>query len=124
MYTLNSAELGVWGEAKAAGYLKHLGWRILGRNIKEKFGEIDILTRDNKNVLVFMEVKTLRAEPEGLQPEDHLTEAKLFKMKKMAEAFVNANPRLVHAAGWRIDLIAISVFADGHAELKHYENLS
>lgn len=116
--------LGVWGEAKAAGYLKGLGWLILGRNIKEKFGEIDILTRDTKNVLVFMEVKTLRVYGGGLAPEDNLTAAKLFKMKKMAEAFANDNPRLIHAAGWRIDLIAIRVLGNGGFELKHYENLS
>ncbi len=115
--------LGKTGEYLAAKHLEGRGWRVLGRNIRQKFGEIDILAREPAGTLVFTEVKTLRVLKGGLVPEDNLTAAKLAKMRKMAEAFANGNPQLVGKNGWRIDLLAIAVNPDGNTAIRHYENL-
>ncbi|MEK7212568.1 MAG: YraN family protein [Patescibacteria group bacterium] len=118
-------ETGIFGENLATNHLKSRGWQILGRNIRGKGGEIDILAKDRNGTLVFVEVKTLQTIPGGLMPEDHLTRAKLTKLRRMAELISSKNPELVREdRGWRIDLVAIGMGDTGEPEIKHYENIS
>ena len=50
-------KLGDRGEDVALNYLKNQGYEILDRNWQRKWGEIDIVAREN-NEIVFLEVKT------------------------------------------------------------------
>ena len=50
-------EIGDIGEEFAVKYLKKKRYRIVARNFRKKYGEIDIIA-ENKNYLVFVEVKT------------------------------------------------------------------
>lgn len=61
------AELGRWGEAIAADYLRNHNHRILRRNFRyQNSGEIDLITRDKtEQVLCFIEVKTRTSERFG-----------------------------------------------------------
>lgn len=52
-----SQMLGKKGEKIASKYLKKLGYKILTENYTCKFGEIDIIAKEGKD-LVFVEVKT------------------------------------------------------------------
>lgn len=52
------------GEALAEKFLKKKGYKILQRNFRTRFGEIDIIALDNKT-LVFVEVKARSAEAYG-----------------------------------------------------------
>lgn len=56
MYT-NSNEIGAIGERKVAEYLKSKGCIIIKRNWKDRYGEVDIIAQDSKNI-IFVEVKT------------------------------------------------------------------
>lgn len=49
--------IGDFGEDLAAKHLRKSGFKIVGRNVREGKFEIDIIA-ENKNVLVFAEVKT------------------------------------------------------------------
>ena len=49
--------LGAAGETRAAKFLKKQGCRILERNYRTPFGEVDIVARDGADI-VFAEVKT------------------------------------------------------------------
>jgi putative endonuclease len=50
-------QLGARGEALAEKYLKGAGYRILARNYRCRYGEIDLIAEEGGN-LVFVEVKT------------------------------------------------------------------
>jgi putative endonuclease len=52
-----------WKEAEenAARYLKKKGYRIIDRNYRTRFGEIDIIARYGE-YLVFVEVKSGKSE--------------------------------------------------------------
>lgn len=52
----DSKQFGRLGESIAVGHLKKNGYRILARNYRNRFGEIDIIAR-HRDVIVFVEVK-------------------------------------------------------------------
>jgi len=51
--------LGRLGEELAAAHLRRIGFRILGRNVRTRHGEIDLIAFDGRT-LVFAEVKARR----------------------------------------------------------------
>ena len=52
-------QLGRLGERLAAEHLERLGYRILARNHRTRYGELDLVAADEQT-LVFCEVKTRR----------------------------------------------------------------
>ena len=53
---MNTHECGADKEQLAADYLTRFGYRILARNLRTHFGEIDLIAMD-QDYLVFIEVK-------------------------------------------------------------------
>ena len=59
MTMLTRAEIGALGERLAADHLTRLGLRILARNWRCRYGELDVIAVDPvDDVVVFVEVKT------------------------------------------------------------------
>ena len=54
---MNHIELGRYGEDLATNYLKSQGYDVLERNIRYRFGEVDIIAK-KENMLIVVEVKT------------------------------------------------------------------
>jgi putative endonuclease len=116
--------IGKLGEDIACDYLINRGYKIIERNYREKWGELDIIAKDPENILVFVEVKTIRQLPNAvaeLQPEDNLTAAKLKKLQRTASMYAGFNENLVDEnRGWRIDLVAVALPGN---KVVHYENI-
>ncbi|MDO8516189.1 MAG: YraN family protein [bacterium] len=134
----NHISIGKIGEDMASKYLQERGCRIIERNYKERFGEIDIIAKGKGGRLLFVEVKTLakNEDENALIPEDNMSASKIGKFKRVAQAFANANPALVREnAGWQIDCIAISIprqaleraddltYIMENSEMRYYENI-
>ncbi len=64
----HNKKLGAQGEKKARRYLFFHGWKIIAKNYKTPFGEIDIIAK-KKDVLAFIEVKTRLSDIFGLPSE-------------------------------------------------------
>lgn len=77
----NTHVKGAANEAIAAEYLKKQGYKILQTNFNSKVGEIDIIALD-KNVLVFIEVKSKDTDKFGL-PREQVT---VYKQRKIINA--------------------------------------
>lgn len=60
----NQRQTGMLYERQAAEYLRNLGYEILDRNYRCRFGEIDIVAKDGRYV-VFCEVKYRRDSRKG-----------------------------------------------------------
>src|SRR3989338_229599 len=97
------------GEDFACRYLIRKGYRIIDRNSRKKYGEIDIVARDHDGTLVFVEVKALR-NIDSMMPEDNMTKDKLRKLRKICEGYANSNQGLIkEERGWRMDVLAIEI---------------
>ncbi len=124
----NNEKIGKLGEKIACGYLVKKGYKIVDRNYKRKFGEIDVIAKSKEGTLVFCEVKTIRemGNPfDWIAPEDNATAHKLRKMRRVAQFFAAKNQDLIREdKGWRIDLLAIVLSSNETIirRIKHYEN--
>ena len=81
--------LGAMGEAAAAEWLRKKKWKILAMNYRCRFGELDVVARDGKE-LVFVEVKLRRTG--GYAPAaEYVTPAKQRKLRLAAESWLAEN---------------------------------
>ena len=79
--------LGRTGERLAAEKLQNQGYRILERNFRCSYGEIDLVAED-VNDLIFVEVKTRRGSAYGL-PEEAVTLRKRRKLTQVASYYLD-----------------------------------
>lgn len=108
------------GESLAVGYLQKKGYKIIVRNFRTRFGELDIICRKN-DTLIFVEVKTKTSGDFGT-PEEMFTKSKLAKVKKMADVYLVTNNLNNYLC--RIDLIAVNLDENSQKpQINHYENL-
>ncbi|WAC07340.1 MAG: YraN family protein [Thermodesulfobacteriota bacterium] len=96
-------EMGKRGEKLAIGFLKKLRYKILEKNFRCKFGEIDIIALQG-NTLVFVEVKT-RSSLEYGCPQASVTARKRYQLTKVAFFYLQKNRLFDRAA--RFDVVAI-----------------
>jgi len=115
------------GENIACEYLIYKKYKILQRNYRKSFGEIDIIAKSMDGILVFLEVKTLSRDNQSdrtFTPEDNFTTHKRIKVNRICGFFAGEHPDMFNEEfGWRIDLIAVTLFGDGRSEVRHYENV-
>src|ERR1700742_5239817 len=109
--------LGRRGEALAAEHLERLGYRIVARNYRTRFGELDLVATDDF-VLVFCEVKTRRAG----DPWDSLGEAKRRQVRSMGRAWLADVRERPRCSELRFDAIGVVIDRDGAlVRLEHLE---
>jgi len=100
--------LGRRGERLAAEHLERLGYRVVARNYRTRFGELDLVATD-EYVLVFCEVKTRRSG----DPWQNLGDAKRRQVRSMGATWlaeVHDRPR---TSELRFDAIGIRLDRDG-----------
>lgn len=105
--------LGKEGEELAVSFCKKKGYRILEKNYKTVFGEIDIVARDGDKI-VFIEVKT-RADDTFGYPFEAVDAKKREKIRKVALCFMKKFKQEVPA---RFDVLSISL-DDGRKRVEH-----
>ena len=74
------------GELAAAKYLKNNGYKILEKNYRKIYGEIDIIAQKGENI-AFVEVKTRKSDVYGT-PSEFVTVSKQRKIKKTAYTYI------------------------------------
>jgi len=112
--TRNQA-LGAFGEAYAARHLAARGMVVLDRNWRCSAGEIDLVLRDGR-VLVVCEVKTRSSEAFG-SPLEGVTERKAARLRRLAARWLAEHDlRPPHV---RIDLVGVLMPAGGSPVVEH-----
>lgn len=103
------------GEKVAKRYLESKGYRILDTNLKLFLGEIDILAKDRRS-LVIVEVKTVRGSGFGLA-QDLVRYKKQNKLRNLGRALEQKYPNRTI----RIDVIGVDL-SDSEPKIEHIEN--
>lgn len=107
-------QVGQIGEQIASRYLEQKGFRILGMNYREAWGEIDIIA-EKDNTVRFVEVKTVSREniddvsreKNDYRPEEMVHPAKLHKVARTAEMYMNSR-----GDGREYQIDVVGVFLD------------
>ena len=103
------ARLGASGERLAAAALERQGYRVLARNWRCVYGEIDLVAED-RGELVFVEVKARRGQRMG-SPEEGVTATKRRKLLASAQTYLAERGEEQRA--YRFDVVAIELDESG-----------
>jgi putative endonuclease len=85
--TFARQRLGIDGETLACLELERLGYSIVERRFRTRFGEIDVVA-DDRGTVVFVEVKT-RTDSSFSDPAESVTKQKQRRLVSMAEQYVS-----------------------------------
>jgi len=111
--------IGKTGECIAESFLRQNKYKVLERNYKTPFGEIDLIVLDN-GTIVFVEVKT-RTQDDFGPPQVSVTDQKSSHILKNAAYYLKK--RHCTDEYCRIDVIAINLSPTGGFErLEHIKN--
>ena len=126
----NNKKTGAVGESIAAKFLEGRGFKILARNYRKKYGEVDIIAQKGKSVR-FVEVKSVvlhvkiaggglsretrgyghatiapLATLSGYKPEELVHPLKIRKISRVAETYMGDMPQ---SLDYQIDVIAVFI---------------
>lgn len=118
---MNSREKGRRGEGIAEDYLKKNNYKLIDKNYYTRWGEIDIIARDQKtDELVLVEVKMRSSRVCGY-PEEAVTESKLEKLEMTTEIYRQEKQE---NGRYRFDCLAIEeIVGDKNFKITHYKNI-
>lgn len=112
-------QLGNRGEVEAALFLERLGYKILHRQLRGRYGEIDLVALDGQTI-VFVEVKTRTSSAAG-HPTESVTLDKQAKITRSALVFLKKHRWLNRRS--RFDVVAITwPSGDEPPTIQHYVN--
>jgi len=111
---MDKRQVGELGEGVACRFLMKQGHKILDRNYRKKWGEIDIIS-EKEAVIHFVEVKSVSREtlPDnvthetgGYKPEDNVHPWKLKKIYRTVQTYL-LDKKVSDETEWQIDVIAV-----------------
>ena len=119
--TPKASKLGENGEQFVAEYLTKIGYQIMSRNWRVREGELDIVARDQNGLIIFVEVKTRTSIAFG-DPLESIDRKKLFRIQKLALAWLATNLRLGNP--YRIDSAGVIISRSGEITLDYRKGIS
>ena len=125
--SMDSKQLGNFGEKIACRYLEQKGYKILARNYVKELsavlkGEIDVIAKKD-GIISFIEVKTSKDFPgAGFSPEDRVNFSKQRQIIKIAQMWLGEK-KIPLDSKWQIDVVALRIdLVFGKAKIRHFEN--
>ncbi len=114
--------LGTRGESLALAHMQRLGFALVARNHRTRWGEIDLIVYDG-TTLVFVEVKTRRASARAGSALDAVAPVKQHQVRKIAAAWLAEVADRPRSAELRFDVVGVTVDRDGSLlRLDHVEH--
>lgn len=119
--TMTRIQLGAMGEALAVDHLMRMGLRILQRNWRCRYGELDIIARDDAtSTVVFVEVKTRTGDGYGGLAHA-VTPRKVLRLRRLAGLWLAGQDQ--RCAAIRIDVIGVRVGRRRTPEITHLQGI-
>lgn len=122
-------KIGDLGERIAIRYLKNKGFKVVERNYRKKWGEIDIICRKGR-ITYFIEVKTISRslftendERGGYRAEDNVHRYKLERISRTIQSYL-MDSKLNPEGEWQFDLVTVVVDSKSKkAKVERLENI-
>ena len=108
---------GLLAERAAADYLKKHRLKLLDYNYYTKFGEIDLIFKDKRNI-IFVEVKARQAK-RGIAPKEYVDIHKQRKIILAAQSYLSSHPSKLQP---RFDVVEVYFENDTIKSIEHLEN--
>jgi len=108
---------GTAGEAAAAKFLKKNGYKILAKNYRKTYGEIDIVAQNGENI-AFVEVKTRKSDLFGT-PAEFVTVKKQKRIIKAAYAYIQQHNL---DAEFTFDIVEVYLDKNKIKNINHIKN--
>ena len=116
----NTKLLGAWGEEQAAIYLRKKKYQILAMNYSCRFGEIDLIAANRKN-LDFVEVK-LRKGSSFAAAHEYVDQHKQERLRTTAQLYLSQNPTKLRPRFDVIEIYAAEGVQTIHPIINHMED--
>ena len=100
---MKTQQIGRYGEDLAARFLIKQGFKILARNWRTRYGELDLVGEKN-SIIDFVEVKTRTGLVTG-EPEEAINFFKMRRLQAAAQSFLCAYKLNEHPC--QVDSVAI-----------------
>lgn len=113
----STKQIGDKGEDLAVSELEKASYKIIERNFRTRFGEIDIIAKDD-NTLVFVEVKMKSSIRFGT-PAEMITKRKQLKIKRMAECYL-----LEHGYKGPCRIDAVTILGNKFPQIEILKNIT
>lgn len=110
-------ETGDLGERQVSSFIVEKGYIVSARNYRTKYGEIDIIAENNKEIL-FIEVKTRSKSPFG-KPQDYVNLQKKRRIFMTASNYLRSNGFGLKP---RFDVAEVMVSGERVIEINYIEN--
>ncbi len=118
----HNRDVGKLGEDLACRYIETMGYKVIDRNYRTRYGEIDIIASYKKEEIIFIEVKTRLSTLKGKGAEN-VGLKKIKKIMMVARKYAYERGMLNHKL--RFDVIEIGQKSINHEEdeFKHCRRL-
>jgi putative endonuclease len=121
MTLLTRAEIGALGEQLAVDHLTSLGLRVMARNWRCRYGELDVIAADDATrAVVFVEVKTRTSDQFG-GVEQAVTPDKVRRLRRLAGLWLAAQVESWSAV--RVDVVGVRIGRRREPEITHLEGV-
>lgn len=117
---MDTAQLGSWGEKRAADYLRFHGYRITDMNCRYRQGEIDIVA-ENRKFVVFVEVKLRKNDSYG-EAREFVTVSKQRRVITAAEMWLSEHDTEKQPRFDVIEIYAPNGTDSKRLKINHIEN--
>jgi putative endonuclease len=121
MTSWTRAEIGALGEQLAVDHLRAMGLRVVERNWRCRYGELDVIAADDAaRTVVFVEVKTRTTDRFGGVAQA-VTPQKVRRLRRLAALWLAA-----HDGRWsqvRIDVVGVRIGRTRTPEISHLQGV-
>ena len=119
--TMTRVQLGAMGEALAVDHLTRIGLRIVNRNWRCRYGELDVIACDEATrTVVFVEVKTRTGDGFGGLPHA-VTQRKVRRLRRLAGLWLAGQDECWAAV--RIDMVGVRIGRRRTPEITHLQGI-
>ncbi|WP_026356490.1 YraN family protein [Mycobacterium sp. 141] len=121
MTSMTRTEIGALGEQLAVEHLTTVGLRVLIRNWRCRYGELDVIVEDPvRRTVVFVEVKTRTGDGFGGLAEA-VTAQKVRRIRRLAALWLAEQD--IRWAEVRIDVIGVRIGRHREPEIVHLQGV-